>query len=140
MSVLEFKGKYRFLSNFYPAQVQGPGRYFYPTVEHAYQAFKSTKELDWERILNCVSPGDAKRLGNRLVLRPRWDHLRLELMEKLLRRKFEPRSKFLADLKNIHGEIQEGTWWHDTFWGIDLRTGEGFNHLGKLLMKIRDGK
>ena len=32
----------------------------------------------------------------------------------------------------------EGTWWKDTFWGIDLKTGQGQNHLGQILMEIRD--
>jgi ribA/ribD-fused uncharacterized protein len=138
VNVLEFKGGYRFLSNFYPAQVQGPGRYLYPTVEHAYQAMKSTRERDWKLILECGTPGSAKYFGRRVELRPRWDHIKLEMMEKLLRRKFSPRSDLLVNLCRIDGRIEEGNYWRDTYWGVDLKTGEGYNHLGRLLMKIRD--
>ena len=34
-------------------------------------------------------------------------------------------------------ELIEGNTWHDTFWGVDLKTGEGENHLGKILMALR---
>ena len=33
-------------------------------------------------------------------------------------------------------ELVEDNWWGDKFWGVC--NGEGENHLGKLLMKIRD--
>jgi predicted NAD-dependent protein-ADP-ribosyltransferase YbiA (DUF1768 family) len=33
-------------------------------------------------------------------------------------------------------ELIEGNWWGDTYWGVCNGVGE--NHLGKLLMKIRD--
>ena len=33
--------------------------------------------------------------------------------------------------------IIEGNRWGDTCWGVDIRTGEGENRLGKILMKIR---
>ena len=46
-------------------------------------------------------------------------------------------------MQNIRGKIhsvmlEEGNTWHDTFWGVDAKTGEGQNHLGKILMKIRE--
>lgn len=31
----------------------------------------------------------------------------------------------------------EGNTWHDVYWGVDLCTGEGENHLGKILMTQR---
>ena len=34
-------------------------------------------------------------------------------------------------------ELIEGNWWGDRFWGVDLKTNQGQNHLGMLLMKIR---
>jgi hypothetical protein len=34
--------------------------------------------------------------------------------------------------------LVEGNRWGDQFWGVDLRTGLGENHLGKILMKVRD--
>jgi len=58
-------------------------------------------------------------------------------MEKLVRIKFqnpEMREKLLA---TGDVEIEEGNTWGDTFWGVDLETGEGENRMGKILMKIR---
>ena len=34
--------------------------------------------------------------------------------------------------------LQEGNYWKDLFWGVDLKTGEGENHLGKILMELRE--
>ena len=34
--------------------------------------------------------------------------------------------------------LEEGNTWHDTCWGVDAKTGEGLNHLGRILMKVRD--
>ena len=34
--------------------------------------------------------------------------------------------------------IQEGNYWNDTFWGVNLKTGEGQNILGKMIMTLRD--
>jgi len=57
-----FFGEYRFLSNFWFADVFYEGL-VYPSVEHAFQAAK-TFDID-ERldILKCAEPGEAKRLG-----------------------------------------------------------------------------
>ena len=33
-------------------------------------------------------------------------------------------------------ELIEGNWWGDKFWGVC--EGEGENHLGKLLMEVRE--
>lgn len=34
-------------------------------------------------------------------------------------------------------ELTEGNRWHDRYWGVDLMSGEGENHLGIILMKVR---
>jgi predicted NAD-dependent protein-ADP-ribosyltransferase YbiA (DUF1768 family) len=33
--------------------------------------------------------------------------------------------------------LEEGNIWHNTCWSVDAKTGEGHNHLAKILMKIR---
>ncbi len=35
-------------------------------------------------------------------------------------------------------EIIEWNNWHDVWWGKDIKTRKGENHLGKILMEIRD--
>jgi len=62
---------------------------------------------------------------------------KVKLMAGLLTRKFaDPalRQKLLA---TGDAKLVEGNWWGDRFWGIDLKTGEGQNTLGRLLMTLR---
>jgi len=136
--ITSFEGENRWLSNFYPAPVRVFG-VTYPTVEHGYVACKTQNPQEREQILKCSSPGEVKRIGRRLTLRPGWDEHRLRIMELLLRQKFFPGSVLEARLLDT-GDCQlvEGNWWKDTFWGV--YRGKGENHLGKLLMKIRKEK
>lgn len=130
-----FTGKHRFLSNFYASRVEMYGE-IYPTVEHAFQAAKAAIVIDRQRIRRAATPGQAKKLGRTLVLRPGWDDMRLSIMEELLRRKFSD-SELGFKLVLTHPEpLVEGNTWGDTFWGTC--EGQGENHLGRLLMKIRE--
>jgi ribA/ribD-fused uncharacterized protein len=138
VNVVEFKGEYRFLSNFWPAMVSGPGGRVYPTVEHAYQASKSLDPSVWSEVRALPGAGSAKNYGRHIDVRPDWNAVRLGIMESLLRQKFAPGSELAARLVAIDGTIEEGNSWGDTFWGISLHTFEGENHLGRLLMDIRD--
>lgn len=129
-----FTKEYRFLSNFWPAEVQMYG-VTYPTVEHAYQASKTTNPKLRETIRACATPAEAKRKGKQLIIRQDWFTFRLQAMETLLRRKFsipELKEKLLSTGEE---DLVEGNNWGDTFWGVCLNQGE--NNLGKLLMKIR---
>jgi ribA/ribD-fused uncharacterized protein len=136
---MRFIGPNRFLSNFYPCEVWGPGELLYPSVEHAYQASKSLDEADWRWALRTQEPGNVKRIGRRLNMRPDWTSVRLGIMLDLVRKKFKPGTELADKLVKTHPtKLEEGNNWHDTFWGIDLVTGEGFNHLGRVLMQVRD--
>lgn len=129
---------HRFLSNFYPSEVVFEDA-SYPTVEHAYQAAKTLDPFARIGIQTLATPGRAKRAGRQLELRPGWDHLRLEVMFTLLSDKFT-RHGDLAEMLCATGQrpIFEANHWGDTFWGVDAATGEGDNHLGRLLMLVRD--
>lgn len=130
-----FQGDYRFLSNFWPAKVTLDG-VEYPTVEHAYVAAKTLNNELRASVLACASPGDAKRLGRRFSLRPDWDDVKLGVMESLLRQKFAI-TALKAKLVATHPhELVELNTWGDTFWGVCR--GSGANHLGRLLMMIRE--
>ncbi len=134
--ITEFQGEYRWLSNFWPVNVIYDG-VTYPSVENAYQAAKAG--LASERVVfETCAPNIAKRLGKRVRIRPDWDLIRLATMYNLNYQKYqdeEMRKKLLATGDQV---IQEGNRWHDTYWGVDLETGEGENHLGKILMQIRE--
>jgi N-glycosidase YbiA len=157
--ISEFQGDDRYLSNFWIAEVMYEGAR-YPTVEHAYQAAKSIIHEDREIIRRLRSPGEAKRawknelchqcngkgcsackgsgykLGRKLTLRSDWQEINLNLMYEFVKQKFH-----YADLKKLllatgDQELQEGNNWGDVFWGICR--GKGENHLGKILMRVRE--
>lgn len=134
--VREFRGKYFFLSNFseYPCKISG---ILFPTVEHAYQACK-TDNFNMKRIIgSAISPSKAKYYGRWVECRKDWDQIKIKVMELCLRRKFEKSAKarkLLLETGDTY--LEEGNYWNDTFWGVCNGIGE--NHLGKLLMKIRE--
>lgn len=128
-----FWGRYRFLSNFYPCDIDYEGM-LYPSSEHAYQAAKCENITDRRKFLSGTA-GNAKRLGKNIIVRKDWDTVKLSIMEEIVRIKFknpEVRNLLLAT-NDLY--IEEGNGWGDTFWGVCK--GKGQNHLGKILMKIR---
>ncbi|KKL10659.1 hypothetical protein LCGC14_2553590 [marine sediment metagenome] len=135
LAITEFKGDYGFLSNFYPAEVWLDGR-DYPSVEHAFQAAK-TLDLNIRTDIKSLTAGSAKRAGRTVRLRPDWEDIKLPIMENLVRQKFQSHAKLGRSLLDTHDRaLVEGNWWGDTFWGV--HKGKGENHLGKILMKVRD--
>lgn len=133
----KFWGKYRFLSNFYKVSIAING-IEYPSTEHYYQAMKFKDPELQERIRMTDKPGDAKKIAHQHPVRDDWNEISFSFMEKALRAKFSI-PKFKEKLLETGDAIlQEGNTWGDTFWGIDSKTGKGQNHLGKMLMKIRE--
>mgnify|MGYP001609457273 CR=1 FL=1 len=132
--ITEFQGDYRFLSNFWPASVMMHGLE-YLSVEHAYQAAKTKDLAQREKIHLCVSPGQAKRMGRYVTIRPDWERIKLDTMTHLVARKFKHPTLAKALLATGDAELQEGNKWGDTYWGIC--NGRGENHLGKILMAVR---
>lgn len=139
--IKEFQGKYRFLSNFWICRIV----YYkekYNSVEHAYQVAKFNDKKIREEIKNASTPGEAKRIAGRYssMIREDWDEVKLKIMEDLIIFKFvshlDLHDKLMETGKKY---LQEGNYWEDRFWGVDLKTGKGENHLGKILMKVRDG-
>lgn len=139
MTIRAFQGEYRFLSNFYPAEIQYVD-ITYPTSEHAYQAMKTIDPNERLHISILPTPGQAKRAGQRLTLRTNWEELKLSIMLEVVDQKFQQNPE-LQDLLISTGTagIEEGNDWGDTFWGVDLKTGIGQNWLGKILMMVRSG-
>ncbi len=124
-----FRGKYFFLSNFYPTDP-------YP-VEMLYQASK-TLDPSWkEWILKASTPGIAKRRGRSSPARIDWEDIKLQTMEDLVTQKFFSHPELADKLMDTGDEeLVEVNWWGDVYWGRN-RAGVGENHLGKIHMKIR---
>lgn len=132
-----FEGNYRFLSNFYGAPVEFEGL-TYPSVEHAFVAAKTLNQSERVHIAHIGTAREVKAYGRKLKLRPDWEQVKLGIMEELLRQKFTRHDELYAGLTSTGDqELVEGNWWGDKFWGVDLKTNQGQNHLGMLLMKIR---
>ena len=122
--ISSFDGEYRFLSNFYPAEVEYEG-VRYPTVEHAYQAAKTLVHEIREAIRACPSAGQAKRAGRTIGLRPGWDGIKDSTMLQLLREKFF-KHKDLGD-RLLDTAPEE----------LVVCNGVGLNTLGHLLENVR---
>ena len=60
-------------------------------------------------------------------------------MEQVVYAKFAQNPTLAQDLLDTADKpLKEGNTWGDVYWGINLRTGEGENNLGKILMALRD--
>lgn len=130
-----FSGEFDFLSNFSPSVVHFEGMEF-NSVEHAYQAAKTLDKDLRLKIRNAKSPAAAKKMGKSVELRADWESIKLDVMFGLLKEKFAiPEYRQLL-LDTSTAELIEGNWWGDQFWGVCR--GKGKNHLGKLLMRIRE--
>lgn len=131
-----FRNKYRFLSNFWPAEVVY-GEMVFPTVEHAYQAAKTFSLEHREQIRQAVTPGEAKRLGKLVSIRSSWEYDKLTVMRSLVSQKFRKHPSLRRMLLETDDEeLIEINKWYDRFWGVC--DGDGHNHLGKILMEVRE--
>ncbi len=136
----QFKDDYRWLSNFYPFEV--PMAYdgmSFTTNEHFYVAMKVTDRETRMKIANHPLKG-LKGFGRTLILREDWEDIKDKVMLYGLQYKFSDKNPNLKTKLIGTGEvfIQEGNWWNDKYWGVCLKTGEGDNKLGKLLMQVRE--
>jgi ribA/ribD-fused uncharacterized protein len=135
MTISSFKGNYDFLSNFYLCPMSFNGT-IYGSSEAAFQAQK-TFDYTIREIFSTLSPKLSKRLGNAIRCRPDWDTIKVKLMEEIVREKFTQNLDLAKRLISTgEEELVEGNTWRDTFWGVCNGVGE--NHLGKILMNIRE--
>lgn len=141
-SIREFSGSYRFLSNFWLCKVPFED-VTWPSLEHAFVAAKTLDPAERNQILQIHSPGQVKRYGRKLTLRPGWEEMRVDVMRQLLASKFAPGSTLATILAlTSPNTLVEGNHWHDQFWGDCTCervscSAPGQNHLGRLLMDHR---
>lgn len=129
-------GKYRALSNFHEEPLIVDGLKF-RWSEAAYMAEKTFLAKEKLALMECETPGRAKKLGRTITLRDDWEEVKEAKMLKVLRAKFQ-QSEFCRELLLSTGDkyIEETNWWGDDFWGKS--TAAGKNTLGKLLMQVRE--
>lgn len=135
-AIVSFRGDYGFLSNMFSVSVCWDGR-MYRSSEAAFQSAKSLDPRERESF--CVLSGAAAKMrGKKVMLRPDWEDVKVEIMEDVVRAKFSQHPELAAKLLETgDAPLLEGNDWHDTYWGVDRKTLEGENHLGIILMKIR---
>lgn len=126
---------------------------FYPNIEVEYEglkytnseaAFQSAKTLDMNmrKLFTTMNASESKHYGKNprfMHLRSDWNEVKDQVMYDIVKDKMERN----PEIKNLLLEtgnliIEEGNTWHDTYWGVDLRTGYGRNQLGKTLMRLRE--
>lgn len=141
-----FTGRYRFLSNFYPVEIEHQG-IKYPSVEHYYVAMKikGDQQIDGkyltmndcrEAISKIPDAGKVKKLGKILKIRKDWDQVKMDIMLWAIREKFKNEDLKQMLLDTSEKELIEGNWWGDQYWGVC--NGKGDNNLGKILMRVRN--
>lgn len=148
------RGSFGFLSHFFSAPIDLDGEEW-PTVEHYYQAQKSSDPRYRDAIRNAPTPGRAKRLAARPDLSGRagkdswfrandvppradWADVKLAIMRKADTAKFSQHPYLRAALTGTEDAqlIEDSPF--EPFWGIG-RDGNGLNWAGRLLMEIRAG-
>lgn len=140
--IQSFRGDFSWLSNFHESPLLWQGLW-YPTAEAAFQAGKTLDQNVRQRIADADTPGEAKRLGRAVRLRPDWDRTVChEVMRDVLAAKFA-NPTLAADLTATGTAllIEGTTGWCDQKWGCcgcskHIST-PGQNLLGRALMTRR---
>lgn len=150
--ILAFKSPRSPLTNYWQAEITMDG-VKYASAEHAYQWLfcveMNEPELA-ERVYQAASAADAKSTAKQMPtnkIYTEWSKNKLSMMKKVLKAKAESNKEFVTYLLNTGDKyLVEAT--KDTFYGSGLspylsRTTDpshypGSNHLGKLLMELRE--
>lgn len=129
-----FDGEYRFLSNFWACRVVYGG-IDYANAEAAFQAQKTVRDGAREKFAS-LKPGEAKRKGRNILLRPDWESVKRAEMARIVSAKFRQNGELGRKLLETgRAELIEGNDWNDTLWGVCR--GSGQNWLGRILMALR---
>ena len=134
--IREFEWEYFFLNNFYEIPIEYEGMTYW-SVEAAFQAAKCI-DMNARKIFQTMTPVQAKTHGRQVSLRSDWEDVKLQVMTDILKSKFN--NKILREKLISTGSavLIEGNNVNDRFRGVDLKSGEGENHVGKILMKLRE--
>lgn len=130
-----FRNENYFLSNFYEAPVTYEGL-TYQNNEAAFQAQKCIEPKEREAFTK-LNPSEAKKAGRSVNLRKDWEQVKVSVMADIVKAKFEQNidlAKKLLDTGDAY--LEEGNDWGDRIWGTV--NGIGANHLGKILMDVRE--
>ena len=136
-------GKYGFLSPYakFPIKMSVDGKeYVFPTVEHYYQAMKfESSDSRFAVIRNLDNPDDARLLTKtpeyKINRRQDFDKNKFAIMESGLRAKFAQNPQAAELLKQTGEAILIKSC--EVCYKCGFGEGSGENHMGRILMKIR---
>ena len=133
----QFKGEYDFLGNRFGCRFVWQ-ELQYGNAEAAFQSSKCVDESERKVYAGC-SADKAALKGKDMLPFPGWEDARLDIMESILRAKFEQNPALMKKLTDTGARILiNGNNKQETYWGVDLYSWQGENHLGKILMNIRN--
>jgi hypothetical protein len=138
--ISSFRGEFAFLSNFEACDIYYEN-IMYPSVEHAFQATKTTNEGERLAIANAATPGKAKQMGRAVTLRADWEEVKDSIMDQLLALKFGQGLRRAQLFSTGDRVLIEQNFWHDQYWGCCYcpkhKDIPGRNQLGVALMNLR---
>jgi len=130
--------EYGEFSNFAPYPIKLRGK-TWPTSEHFFQAQKFQATKDQEEIRTTKSPMIAARMGRdrKRKLRKDWERVKVGVMREAIEAKFRQHDELRTLLLTTgDAKLVEHTD-RDSYWG-DGGDGSGENHLGRILMAVRE--
>ena len=143
--------EHRWLSNMRRVYIRHGG-ITYPSTENFYQAMKYDKNdeifvklgdkeftTSVRKYIASLSPYEAKafsksnEMTSKVFMENRNKIMLYAQREKYAQHNFRQKLILTGDC-----HIEEGNWWGDDYWGVDIETREGKNILGRLIMVVRD--
>jgi ribA/ribD-fused uncharacterized protein len=144
----------QWIKNWFSNYVEFDTPFIYQGLEFKYpetffQAMKVKKELlEIRKNISLMNPGQAKKFwrntyNKKNYMREDWFNINLDVMEYIIRYKFQEGTSHFNRLIKTTGLIVETNNWHDNWWGNCICGSkkckeEGKNHLGLILTKVRD--
>lgn len=146
--IMFFRGEYDFLSNFHPCKITDFEGNVFQCAEAMFQSYKTTDPEERKKFTK-MNGKESKAAGRKVKLRDDWEEIKRYVMWYVVYQKFS-QDQGLGKLliQTGRAEIIEGNNWHDQYWGryykkIPFKDGDrevlvGQNHLGTILMQVRD--
>jgi len=134
--ITSFRGAYDFLDNSHKCEIELDG-IMYKSVTHAFEASKTDDTTKREQINKQPNGSKARYVCRNVETTELWENNKIRIMRALVLQKFiryEDLRQRLLETGNA--KIIFVNHWGDTFWGVT--DGDGKNHLGRMLMKVRE--
>lgn len=139
-AIMQFRGEYLFLSNFYQGNVFKYKGCIFNNTEAPFHAEKCISRI---KEFEMIRPYDAKKLGREVSLRNDWEKVKDQVMYDVCYAKFTQDNRLKEKLLATGDrELIEGNSHGDRCWGMTFskytNSWVGENRLGIVLMQLRE--